>query len=73
MTDSNEITNAERAARCHAAIATYNDERDVRANAIDLLTDLRHWCDARGLAFHELDRMACDHYLAELAAERRPA
>lgn len=71
MTDSSdiEITNAERAVRCHAALEIYDDAWDARTNAIDMLTDLRHWCDRHGLAFHELDRTAYQHYMAEFAAE----
>jgi hypothetical protein len=41
----------------------YDDgpEQDVA----EILADLRHYCDAHGLAFHELDRKAHDFYLAE--------
>lgn len=68
-TDHEEITNATRAERCHAALANYNDEHDVRANLIDFLTDARHWCDAQGQSIAELDRIAHQHYLAERLAE----
>jgi hypothetical protein len=70
MTDLTEdhITNADRAQRCDAALVAYNDEYDINANVIDLLTDIRHWCDANGHAFHELDRIAYEHYLAEATA-----
>jgi hypothetical protein len=34
-------------------------------DASELLADLRHYCDAHGLAFHELDRKGHDFYLAE--------
>lgn len=36
-------------------------EEDV----IDLLADLRHYCDREGLCLGDLDRMAHQHYLAE--------
>ena len=36
------------------------------ASLIDLLTDLRHYCDAHGLGFADADRLAHQHYLAEL-------
>lgn len=36
----------------------------------DLLADIRHFCDANGLDFANLDRMAYQHYLAELGEER---
>lgn len=70
MTDSTDITNAERAARCQEALAGYNDEYDTIANLIDLLADARHWCDRQGQCYGDLDRLAHDHYLAELWEER---
>lgn len=45
-----------------------SDEEDV----IDFLTDLRHFCDQAGLDLSNLDRIAHDHYLAELAEEPLP-
>ena len=44
-------------------------------NLIDLLADARHWCDYNAESFGELDRLAYQHYLAEVDAsrkERRP-
>jgi hypothetical protein len=38
---------------------------DPEQDAAELLADLRHYCDAHGLAFHELDRKAHQFYLAE--------
>lgn len=46
-------------------------EYDTAANLIDLLADARHWCDRHGQCYGDLDRIAHDHYLAELWAERR--
>lgn len=63
--------NDERSRRCDAILAHYNDEWDKKSNLIDLLADARHWCDRNKLCFGELDRIAYDHYLAELADERR--
>lgn len=72
MTDDlTDITNAERAARCEAALARYNDEWDTTANLIDLLADARHWCDRHRQCYGDLDRIANEHYLAELWEERR--
>ena len=31
----------------------------------DLLTDVRHYCDVRGVEFHVCDRQAYQHYLKE--------
>lgn len=71
MNDSPDITNAHRADRCESALAGYNDDYDTVANLIDLLADARHWCDRHGHCFGDLDRIAYDHYLAELWMERR--
>jgi len=38
---------------------------DPEQDAAELLADLRHYCDAHGLSFHELDRKGRDFYLAE--------
>ena len=69
MTESPIIANAERVARCEAVLARYNDEHDTAANLIDFLADARHWCDRHGQSFSNLDRVAHDHYLAELEKE----
>lgn len=71
MTDRPDITNAERADRCESTLAGYNDDYDTVTNLIDLLADARHWCERNGQCFGDLDRLAYDHYLAELWAERR--
>jgi hypothetical protein len=39
---------------------------DPEQDAAEILADLRHYCDAHGLAFHELDRKAHGFYLAEV-------
>lgn len=39
----------------------YADESQVQ----DLLTDIRHWCDAHDREFAELDAAAYRHYSAE--------
>lgn len=71
MTKQDHLSNAQRADHCQAALAGYNDEYDTAANLIDLLADARHWCDRHGQCYGDLDRIAHDHYLAELQAERR--
>ncbi len=42
----------------------YNDE-DLAANVTDLLTDLRHFCEAKKLRFQHLDALAYSHYCEE--------
>ena len=34
---------------------------------IDILQDLRHYCDSKGLPFHELDAVAHEYYLEYVA------
>lgn len=63
-------SNPARAERAHRVIENYNDDDDERANAIDLLTDVRHWCDEHGECYGDLDRIAHEHYFAELGEER---
>jgi len=38
---------------------------DPEQDAAELLADIRHYCDAHGLAFYELNRKGRDFYLAE--------
>ena len=38
------------------------DATDVQ----DMLSDIRHWCDANKVSFDELDRVAHMHYTAEV-------
>jgi len=64
------LSNRKRAMRCLHAIAAYSDD-DVRTNLIDFLADARHWCDQHGESYAELDRIAYQHYLAELFESRR--
>ena len=43
---------------------------EAEALVIDVLADLRHFCDGRGLDFGMLDKTAYDHYCTEKAEER---
>ncbi len=52
----------ERILRSHCGTDSVNPEQDVA----DILADLRHYCDAHGLAYHELDRKAHGFYVAEV-------
>lgn len=72
-TDDTNTMITDRAARCHAALEAYKDAWDVRSNAIDVLADIRHWCDSRGESHAELDRVAHGHDLAELPLKGRPS
>lgn len=46
------------------------DEYGKDANVIDMLTDIRHLCDAKDWNFHELNRVAYNHYIAESVANQ---
>lgn len=44
----------------------YDDGKGAtKANVTDMLTDLRHLCDAEGIDFFRCDRLARDHYMPE--------
>lgn len=62
-----------RAMRAHKALAangtgqsTHNDAEAIT----DLLANIRHLCDLRGLDFAKLDRVAYSHYVEELRTEK---
>ena len=46
------------------------DQDDPGTAVTDLLADIRHYCDAHALAFHECDRRAYQHYSEEKGDER---
>lgn len=84
--DYQEPTNAERADRIPAAILAHQRgmgagprqaateiKEDPRSAAVDMLTDLHHWCDARGLDFYHVARMARDHHETERRQELEKA
>ena len=54
-----------RSSKAAEVIAGYG-EGDEGENLADLLTDARHWCDQQGEDFASFDRIAHQHYLAEL-------
>ena len=68
--EDEEPTNATRAARVAAILEQYKAEQGEagpveKTDLIGLLTDIRHYCDASGLALHQLERQANLHYRAE--------
>lgn len=64
-------TNAQRAKRPAKVLRHYDTDDTDRGSLIDLLADARHWCDLEGQCYGDLDRIAYDHYLAELWEARR--
>lgn len=69
--DPLEPTNTERAAKAAEKVKGYAGEKadDVGADVVDLLVDLRHYCDAEGLDFGRLNRAARNHHEEEVGAQ----
>jgi hypothetical protein len=74
--------NRNRAKEVEAVIDVFRREAATKADAplrtirrdetlVDLLSNIRHWCDSRGLEFHVLDRLAYRHYSEELGENPR--
>lgn len=65
----NGTTPAQRAKELRKILkTTYDDGRGATpANITDMLTDLRHLCDAEGLSFADLDRVAYGYHCPERA------
>ncbi len=64
MADIDESSPETRVALIERIFRTDYDNGPELAVA-EILADLRHYCDAHGLAYHELDRKAHGFYLAE--------
>lgn len=62
--------NDRRAMRIGHILSWCKDWSTASEGIIDLLTDARHWCDRNGEDFAALDRIAHQHYLAELNDEQ---
>jgi hypothetical protein len=55
------------AARIGRSVSAYARRKSRHDLAItDILQDLRHYCDSKGLAFHELDAAAHEYYLEDV-------
>lgn len=46
-------------------------KEEMRSRVTDMLADLRHLCDAKGLDFAEIDRVARTHYVTESSDARK--
>jgi len=58
--------NMNRIARARVAVKGYAGEfHDLEANIVDILADIRHLCEAKGMDFERLDRTARSNYEAE--------
>jgi hypothetical protein len=66
--DPNTPSNADRCAWAQVIISHYRalvGDDDDQTSAVDLLADLRHWADKRGLDFDQLNATAETHYQEE--------
>ena len=64
------MTNKQRAARTAKLLRQYNKYDLPESCLIDILADVRHWCDWHGHDFAKLDREAFGHYVAEISEEK---
>jgi hypothetical protein len=64
---THDFSNARMARRFQAAMRVWEDryEDELPALLIEIRADARHWCDASGRCFADLDRRAYGHYLRE--------
>jgi hypothetical protein len=64
-----ESRSAQRAGAVEDLMMIYRERNEAEhehgTNAVDLLTDLRHWCDVYAVNFHQACDMSYQHYLAE--------
>lgn len=63
--------NRHRVKRIRQTINAHYDVFDNAASVIDLLADIRHFCNAKRLEFHTLERIAHSHYAAEHQGSRQ--
>lgn len=68
MTTTNRAA-ARRAVKALCALP--DDGRSEEEQVIDLLSDLRHFCDADGHNFAHLDALAFQHYCEEDGTEQK--
>jgi hypothetical protein len=62
------MTNANRTDRIFRAMMSQYDFLECPADAItDALSDLRHLADEYGVNWHDVDRIASDHYGQDIA------
>jgi hypothetical protein len=75
VSGSPEPSNEDRALRAETALRQFRRETGIghdREAVGDLIADLGHYCDERGLDFDELVRRGVEHWRAELQAGASP-
>jgi hypothetical protein len=65
--------NITRAQRVNELLGYPKTQGDGEQAVIDLLADIRHWCDEEHAPFAELNRIAHMHYTAEVVQARTGA
>ncbi len=65
------MTNDERSNRFEDAMLATEElyDYELPTMLIDILADARHWCDQHDESYWDIDRLAQQHYLAEIAEE----
>lgn len=58
--------NQDRAESARMAVVGYKGGGGTECDIIDILSDIRHLCDAEGLDYDNLSRIAGNHHLAEV-------
>lgn len=71
-----EPTNKDRAGWAFDAVVSFaqivgQQDEDLETNMSDLLANLRHLCDRKGLKWSEVDNRGHMHYSAEVVEERQ--
>ena len=56
--------------RADIPVQPLRGREDYQTAIVDLLTNVRHFCDAKGIEFHEADDSAHRHYTAEVVQAR---
>lgn len=69
--DPLDPTNDERALKAALKVKGYagKDADDIEADVCDMLVDLRHYCDAVGLDFGRINRIARNHHEEEVGTQ----
>jgi hypothetical protein len=57
-------------ARADAPIRPIRTHEDYETALVDLLANIRHFCDSKQIAFHEADAAAHRHYTSEVVQAR---
>jgi hypothetical protein len=64
-----QINQRDRAKKAVTILDKYYDPGEHRTNVVDMLTDLRHLCDVKGINLYEALDASYEHYQAERKGE----